>query len=262
MTQRGRPGLSAQQKTELWSRWRQGQSLSEIGRALGKHAGSIYGVLAATAAITPAPGSTLVPALCRLPSARRYRAAWLRGRTIRAIAARLRRAPSTVSREMLRKRGAREVPRSAGRRPRVGLGRRPKASCSPADERSGDWSPQKLQEDWSPEQIAGWLAATDTGDPAMRVSHETIYRSLYLQSARRSAPGAASALAKKRTMRSGKRSQHRRPAARADHRRGVHSRPTRRDRRSAKPGPLGRRPDRRRRRTRTSRLSSRGTRGT
>src|SRR5438067_8200489 len=53
MARRGRPGLSARQKKELWSRWRRGQSLSEIGRALGKHAGSIYGVLAASGGITP-----------------------------------------------------------------------------------------------------------------------------------------------------------------------------------------------------------------
>src|SRR6266850_592379 len=55
MARRGRPGLSARQEKELWSRWRRGQSLSEIGRALGKHAGSIYGVLAASGGITPSP---------------------------------------------------------------------------------------------------------------------------------------------------------------------------------------------------------------
>ena len=45
MAHMGRPGLSAPQKAELWHRWKQGQSLSEIGRALGKHAGSIHGVV-------------------------------------------------------------------------------------------------------------------------------------------------------------------------------------------------------------------------
>ena len=42
MAQMGRPGLTASQKAELWNRWKNGQSLSEIGRALGKHAGSIH----------------------------------------------------------------------------------------------------------------------------------------------------------------------------------------------------------------------------
>ena len=47
MAQMGRPGLTAEQKRELWSRWQAGESLSEIGRALGRQAGSIHGVVAA-----------------------------------------------------------------------------------------------------------------------------------------------------------------------------------------------------------------------
>jgi hypothetical protein len=50
----GRPGLSAAQKADLWHRWKQGQSLSEIGRALGKHAGSIHGVVASNGGFIPA----------------------------------------------------------------------------------------------------------------------------------------------------------------------------------------------------------------
>jgi hypothetical protein len=46
MAQLGRPGLTAGQKAELWRRWKNGQSLSDIGRALGKHAGSVHGVIA------------------------------------------------------------------------------------------------------------------------------------------------------------------------------------------------------------------------
>ena len=46
MAQRGRPGLSPERKAELWDRWKNGQSLSEIGSALGKHAASIFGVVA------------------------------------------------------------------------------------------------------------------------------------------------------------------------------------------------------------------------
>lgn len=45
MAQIGRPGLSAGQKAERWERWKHGESLSDIGRALDKHAGSIFGVL-------------------------------------------------------------------------------------------------------------------------------------------------------------------------------------------------------------------------
>ena len=55
MAQRGRPGLSPEQKRELWRRWKAGESLSEIGRALGKQAGSIHGVVAANGGYVPAP---------------------------------------------------------------------------------------------------------------------------------------------------------------------------------------------------------------
>lgn len=53
MVRMGRPGLSLSQKQDLWDRWRLGQTLSEIGRALGKHAGSVHGVLAASGRIAP-----------------------------------------------------------------------------------------------------------------------------------------------------------------------------------------------------------------
>ncbi|QTI81201.1 hypothetical protein IAI58_17825 (plasmid) [Roseomonas marmotae] len=53
MARTGRPGLSAEQKRELWIRWKDGQSLSDIGRALGKPAGSIFGVLQAKGGIAP-----------------------------------------------------------------------------------------------------------------------------------------------------------------------------------------------------------------
>lgn len=54
MGQLGRPGLSAGQKAELWHRWKNGQSLSDIGRALGKHAGSVHGVVSSNGGIAPA----------------------------------------------------------------------------------------------------------------------------------------------------------------------------------------------------------------
>jgi hypothetical protein len=53
MAQMGRPGLSSQQKEELWERWKTGQSLSDIGRALGKHAASVFGVLLSKGGIAP-----------------------------------------------------------------------------------------------------------------------------------------------------------------------------------------------------------------
>lgn len=59
MARTGRPGLSGEQKRELWTRWKQGQSFSDIGRALGKHAASVFGVVAAKGGIAPAPRTRL-----------------------------------------------------------------------------------------------------------------------------------------------------------------------------------------------------------
>lgn len=60
MPRTGRPGLTHREKRELWHRWKAGQTLSEIGRALNKHAGSVHGVLAVTGGRTSGP-HTIVP---------------------------------------------------------------------------------------------------------------------------------------------------------------------------------------------------------
>jgi hypothetical protein len=103
MAQMGRPGLSRQQKQELWARWKAGQSLSDIGRSLGKHAGSIFG----RSACRPKP--------CRLAL----------NRSLQMVVAQA--------------------------------------------------------DSWSPQQISGWLKMEYVNDPPMRVSHETIYKCLFVQ---------------------------------------------------------------------------------
>ena len=97
----GRPGLSAAQKAELWQRWKQGQSLSEIGRALGKHAGSIHGVLSSNGGFIPPVRRRSRWALT-LAEREEISRGLATARSIRQIAAKLGRAPSTVSREIPR----------------------------------------------------------------------------------------------------------------------------------------------------------------
>ena len=99
MAQLGRPGLSASQKAEVWQRWKNGQSHSDIGRALGKHPASIHGVVAANGGIVPLPRRRSRRALGweeREEISRGIAA----GDSVRMIAAAIDRAPSTVSREM------------------------------------------------------------------------------------------------------------------------------------------------------------------
>lgn len=176
----GRPGLSAKEKKDLWARWRLGQSLSDIGRALGKHAGSIYGVLAASGGITP-PTRTRRQTALSLREREEISRGLAKGLSLRAIAKRLRKAPSTISREVARNGGqARYRAAQADERAQA-KAKRPKASLLALRPGLRRIVAAKLQDDWSPEQIAGWLAVKHANDPRMRISHETIYRSLYLQ---------------------------------------------------------------------------------
>lgn len=205
MARRGRPGLSEREKKELWSRWRRGQSLSEIGRALGKHAGSIYGVLAASGGISPSTRTRSEAVLC-LREREEISRCLAKGLSIRAIAERLRRTPSTVSREVARN-GGRFKYRAARADERAwAKAKRPKKSLLAKNCALRKLVAAKLQEDWSPEQIAGWLAVKYARDSEMRVSHEAIYRTLYLHTKGSLHRQLLERLRTKRKMRKGKRS--------------------------------------------------------
>ena len=173
-------GLSAPQKRELWNRWRKGQSLSEIGRALGKHAGSISGVLTIHGGISPPNRTRSSRALC-LSEREDISRGLSVGLSFRKIANSIGRSVSTVSREIDRN-GDRETYRANKADKRAwDQARRPK-ECLLADNQGlQQIVAEKLRLDWSPEQISGWLERQFPGDSFMQISHETIYRSLFVQ---------------------------------------------------------------------------------
>ena len=180
MSQMGRPGLTVTQKRELWSRWQAGESLSEIGRALGRQAGSIHGIVAASGGYVPVRRrrSQRVLSLTEREEISRGLAGAL---SLRTIARRLGRAPSTVSREIARH-GGRLHYRAARADERAwNRARRPKLCKLAAQPRLCELVAGKLADDWSPQQISGWLARTYPGEQALQVSTETIYRSLFVQ---------------------------------------------------------------------------------
>ncbi len=104
MAQMGRPGLSTSQKRELWQRWKHGQSLSDIARALGKHAGSIHGVVSYNGGIVPRERRRSCLALSALEREEISRGV-VSHLSLRTIATQLGRSPSTVSREINRNGG-------------------------------------------------------------------------------------------------------------------------------------------------------------
>ena len=180
MAQRGRPGLSPEQKRELWSRWKVGESLSEIGRALGKQPGSIHGVVAANGGYVPAVRRRS-PRMLTISEREEISRGLAEGASLRRIAGRLHRAPSSISREVARH-GGRHRYRAARAEQRAwDRARRPKPCKLAAVPRLGELVAGKLGDDWSPEQISGWLARTYPGEQDLQVSTETIYRSLFVQ---------------------------------------------------------------------------------
>ena len=180
MAHPGRPGLSYEQRRELWRRWKAGESLSEIGRALGRQASNVYAVLAPSGVYRPARRrrSQRVLSLAEREEISRGLAA---GRSLREVARGLGRAPSTVSREVARHGGRRryralQADDRAWRR-----ARRPKPCKLACEPRLRALVAAKLAQERSPEQISGWLARTYPKEQALQVSTETIYRSLFVQ---------------------------------------------------------------------------------
>ncbi|MEJ8639907.1 IS30 family transposase [Streptomyces sp. MS2.AVA.5] len=203
MARIGRPGLSDEQKREVWRRWRDGQSLSEIGRALGKVPGSIHGVVAANGGFVPA-ARTRSAGVLSLAEREEISRGLAAGDSFRAIAGRLGRAPSTVSREVGRHGGREKYRAARADEGAWGNARRPKSCLLQQSPALRDTVAGKLKEDWSPRQIAGWLARTFAPEDGMYVSHETIYKSLFIQARGVLKKELVSHLRRRRTMRRSK----------------------------------------------------------
>ena len=101
MARTGRPGLSHEQKAELWRRWKAGETFSDIGRALGKHAASVFGVVAAKGGFAPVPRSRRSGCLSFLEREEIARGL-VSGQSFRQLGRYLGRAVSTISREVAR----------------------------------------------------------------------------------------------------------------------------------------------------------------
>jgi IS30 family transposase len=180
MEERRRRGLSTRERSELWRRWKQGQSLSDIGRALGKAPGSVHGFLSAKGGIAPAArrrSDRVLTVREREEISRRV----CSGDSLRSIARLLGRSPSTVCREVTRNGGRRRYRAADADGCAWARARRPKACKLTLQSRLRRLVAQKLRLDWSPEQIAGWLGRSFPDDISMHVSHETIYKSLFVQ---------------------------------------------------------------------------------
>ncbi len=205
MAQLGRPGLSAAQKQDLWQRWKAGQSLSEIARALERQVWAIDRVVRANGGFIP---RTRARRCCALTLCEREEISrgLAQGLSIRAIAGSLGRAPSTVSREVTRCGGPSRYRAAAADEQAGDAARRPQRCLLARSARLRLVVARKLALDWSPEQISAWLVQAFPADEAMRVSAETIYRSLFIQARGVLKKELQAHLRTRRTMRRAKRS--------------------------------------------------------
>lgn len=180
MKQRRRIYYTDSQKALMWERWKKGESLQQIAQLFDREHSSIQHILAQTGGIRPAVRHRSRLALT-LPEREEILRAVVAGHSIRSIAITLGRAPSTISREIKRNGGhgcyrATQADQAAWDR-----ALRPK-TCKLAQNRAlARIVASKLQCQWAPQQIAGWLKHTYPCDEDSRVSHETIYRSLFIQ---------------------------------------------------------------------------------
>jgi len=177
----GRPAvITGAQRKELWRRYKAGETILGIGRALGRRPTAIHRVLQATGGIAPRQRSrsSRVLSFGEREEISRGIAA---GQSFRTIARILNRAVSTVSQEVTRHGGRSHYRAAAADWAAWESARRPKTCLLAMKRDLQRIVAVKLKEDWSPQQIAGWLRDQYPSNPEMRVSHETIYRSLFVQ---------------------------------------------------------------------------------
>src|SRR5690349_16611363 len=180
MIPRKRTPLSATQRVEVWRRWKAGKSLHAIGRAVGKDHVVVHLLLKRHGGIAP-------PVRCRsrlaltLAEREDISRGIAGGSSIRQIARGLNRAASTVSREVTRHGGRSQYRAGRADSQAWESARRPKPCLLSLHQELRNIVASKLLLDWSPKQISGWLKTEYLNNQSLRVSHETIYRSLFIQ---------------------------------------------------------------------------------
>jgi len=180
MKRRRRLYFTAEQKSEIWDRWQRGESMSSIGRGFERESSSIYPLLSRTGGIRPPvrKRSRLSLTLVEREEISRGLESRL---SLRCIARQLQRSASSISREVERNGGVDHYRAVRSDQAAWDRARRPKLcklACNQALSRTVS---RKLQLNWSPEQIAGWLKREYRQEEHNQVSHETIYRSLFVQ---------------------------------------------------------------------------------
>ena len=180
MKQRPRIYYTESDKALMWDRWQKGESLNSIARHFDRHHSAIQGILSRTGGIRP-PQRRRSRRSLSLSEREEISRGVVTGQSLRSIAASLGRAPSTVSREIKRNGGRRRYRANTADQTAWDRAHRPKTCKLVLNRALSRIVASKLQLQWSPRQIAGWLKYTYPDNETYQVSHETIYKSLFIQ---------------------------------------------------------------------------------
>jgi len=179
MIKEGRPGLTEEQKVDMWRRWKAGYSIREICLALKRNSSPVYQQLAIRGGI--APSGRMRAVVLKMAEREEISRGLSSGESFRSIARRLGRAPSTVSREVARHGGGTRYRANHADYEASVSALRPKPCRLALNGRLRKAVASKLALEWSPEQVSGWLKIRYPDDESMQISHETIYKSLFIQ---------------------------------------------------------------------------------
>jgi IS30 family transposase len=174
-------GLSAAVQAEVWARWQRGEPMMAIAAAVGSTHPTIGRLLRRTGGYVPVVRRRAARVLQRVEREEISRGL-AAGISLRGLAQHLGRAPSTLSREIARHGGRADYRAQRADDAAWARARRPKPCRLATHGRLRRWVTRLLRRHWSPEQIAGWLRRTYPDTPSLHVSHETIYRTLFVQS--------------------------------------------------------------------------------
>jgi IS30 family transposase len=164
----------------IWDRWQKGDSLHDIARVFDRGHSSIQKVIYASGGIRPPERKRSNHSLT-LAEREEISRGLAAHESLRSIAAALNRPPSTISREVNRNGGATNYRAASADKLAWERALRPKKCKLTLNKALAQSVARKLKRNWSPQQISGWLKKINPDDEQKLVSHETIYKSLYIQ---------------------------------------------------------------------------------
>ena len=180
MKRRKRIIYTAKQKALMWDRYQKGDSLHTIANLFDRHHSSAAGVISKTGGIRPLERTRSKYALT-LSDREEISRGIAVGLSIRSIAKKIIRSPSTVSREIKRNGGYHQYRANKAEQETWFRAKRPKPCKLALNNKLKAIVVKKLKRNWSPQQISGWLKRIYPGNEGSTVSHETIYKTLYVQ---------------------------------------------------------------------------------